>query len=292
MTPPDQPSVLAWIDGEVIPAVEARVSVLDHGFLYGDSVYEAVRTWRGRPFLLGEHLRRLRHSASGIAIPVPPHVPRAVDEVLAAAADDGEHLLRIILTRGVGPPTYEFRAAQEPTLIVLSLPLLHWPERLYREGARLAVVAVRRNPQDSLDPSLKTSNLLNLRLAHMEARRADADDAVLLNHQDEVAEASGSNVFLVERGTLCTPPLRAGILAGVTRAFVLDLAAAEGIAVEESPIPLDRLRGADEIFLTSTTRSVMPATRLDGEAVGQGVPGPVTRRLMAAFERRVGCALC
>lgn len=276
-----------WINGEIVAETEARVSVLDHGFLYGDSAYEAVRTFGGRPFLLDAHLRRLGRSAAGIGITLPNSVGVAVDDVLAASS--GERLLRIIVTRGVGPLGYDIIADQPPTLIVLSRPMPTYPTAYYLDGLALAFVGVQRNHRNALDPSLKTSNLLNLRLAHMEARRAGADDAVILNARGEVTEASGSNIFAIRKATLFTPPHDAGILAGCTREFVLrEIAPAIGMSVREEPMPPEALSDADEIFITSTTRSIHPVTRLDHKPVGDGRPGPLTRRLMRQFEARVG----
>jgi len=279
----------AWIDGTLSRVADARVPVLDHGFLYGDSVYEAVRTYGRRPFLLGEHLARLEHSARGLHIPMPADIPRAVAEVLAA--DDGdERLLRIIVTRGVGPLGYAIQPDQEPMLVILSLKAPVYPRACYDEGLRLAVVSVRRNPHSSLDPGLKTSNLLNLRLAFMEARERGADDAVMLNHEGDVAECSGSNLFVVRDGRLATPPTSAGILQGITRGFVLGVAREAGVATEERRIPRVELAEADEVFITSTTRSIMPATVLDDRPVGTGAPGPVTRLLMQRFGEKVAAS--
>lgn len=281
-----QPSVPGnvWIDGVVVPEAEARISIFDHGFLYGDSVYEAIRTFGKKIFLLDEHLQRLRRSASGVGIPVPDEVETAIQAVLKT--DETDRLLRVILTRGVGPVGYEIVLDQKPTLIVLSRPVPVYPARYYTEGISLAVVSVRRNSRQSLDPSLKTSNLLNVRLAYMESRRDGADDAIMLNNRGEVAEASGSNVFVVTGGRLWTPPLDAGILEGCTRDFVMRRLA--DLEVCEDPMPRAALEQAEEMFITSTTRSIMPVTRLDGRPVGEGRPGPVTRRLMQKFEEVVG----
>lgn len=287
MTNPFSPTGLVWIDGKIVAESEARVSILDHGFLYGDSVYEAVRTFGGRPFLLEEHMMRLAHSAAGVGIPLPDNIVAAIDAVLAGAP--GDRLLRIILTRGVGPMGYALVDDQPPTLIVMSRPVPTYTVEQYRDGISLSVVGVRRNSRQSLDPSLKTSNLLNVRLAYMEARRAGADDAVMLNARGEVAEASGSNVFAVHGELLWTPPTDAGILQGCTRAFVLErVAPLAGVTVRQDPMPLASLESADEIFITSTTRSILPVSRLDGRAVGGARRGPVTLRLMRQFEQLVG----
>ena len=285
--PPFSAEGVVWIDGELFAEADARISIFDHGFLYGDSVYEAVRTFGGHPFLLEEHLQRLVRSAAGVGIPVPETVRAAVAAVVAHSS--GERLLRIILTRGVGPMGYALVEGQPPGLIVISRPVPSWSAEQYRNGIALAVVGVRRNSRQSLDPSLKTSNLLNVRLAYMEARRAGADDAVLLNGRGEVAEASGSNVFALHGETLWTPPVEAGILEGCTRAFVLGAVAAHtGVETRHDPMPLEALEEADEVFITSTTRNILPVTRLDQRAVGDGRRGPVTLRLMRGFEALVG----
>jgi len=306
-----------WINGRIVADKDAHISVMDHGFLFGDSVYETIRTWGGRPFLLQEHLARLERSARGVCIPLPPGVEEAIEAVLRHTATlalkakrssrmkhrDGpalsksargseERLLRVILTRGTGPVGYEVEPSQIPTLIVLSRPLPAIPQRFYQDGMSLAVVSTRRNSRSALDPALKTSNLLNLRMAYMEARRLGADDAILLNHQGDVAESSGSNIFLVQQGRLATPILDVGILQGITRNFVLHLAQEAGIATSEERLTLEHLRQSEEIFLTSTTRSIMPVSKLDGEAIGQGIPGPLTLRLIRCFEERVGHPLC
>ncbi|MBM3461617.1 MAG: branched-chain-amino acid aminotransferase [Armatimonadetes bacterium] len=281
--------MIAWIDGRVMPADEARVSILDHGFLYGDSVYEAVRTFGGRPFRLGAHLARLERSAAGLFIRMPEGIEAAVDDVLRAG--HGEQLVRIMVTRGVGSLGYDLDPEQTPTLVLLGMPVPKYPARFYDEGVRLATTDIRRNPQNSLDPSLKTSNLLNLRLAFMDARRQGADDVVMLNHRGEVAEASGSNIFLVKDGALQTPEMGAGILGGITRDFVIRLARDNGFQVTEGVISPEALRAADEVFLTSTTRSIMPATVLDSIPVGGGLPGALTRSLMESFEARVGAPI-
>jgi len=272
-----------------MPADEARVSILDHGFLYGDSVYEAVRTFGGRPFRLGAHLARLERSAAGLFIRMPEGIEAAVDDVLRAG--HGEQLVRIMVTRGVGSLGYDLDPEQTPTLVLLGMPVPKYPARFYDEGVRLATTDIRRNPQNSLDPSLKTSNLLNLRLAFMDARRQGADDVVMLNHRGEVAEASGSNIFLVKDGALQTPEMGAGILGGITRDFVIRLARDNGFQVTEGVISPEALRAADEVFLTSTTRSIMPATVLDSIPVGGGLPGALTRSLMESFEARVGAPI-
>jgi branched-chain amino acid aminotransferase len=283
------------VNGKISADTHATISILDHGFLYGDSAYEAVRTWKGKPFLVDEHLARLARSAAGLCIDLPSNIPEAIQQVLHADSHgewEDERLLRIIVTRGKGHLGYDIDPAQKPGLVIISRPVPKYPARFYTEGLRLAVVGVRRQSRTALDPALKTSNLLNLRLAFFEAHRAGADDSILLNADGDVAEASGSNVFIVSHGRVLTPPLDAGILAGITRTFVIDLARDLEVPIAEERISLERLHAADEIFITSTTRSVMPAGMLDGKPIGaHGAPGPVTKRLMEGFEKRVGVPL-
>jgi len=276
----------AWIDGAVVDAEAARVPVFDRGFLYGDSVYEVTRTFGGEPFLLEEHLDRLAASARGIEMDLPPRAlvveaTRAAVAALAAARGGGDAYVRIVVTRGSGPIGLDPALADAPRLVVLALPLVLPDEALYRDGAPVAVVHARR--AGAVDPSVKSGNYLSSVLAVAEARRAGAYEAVMCDGVGRIAEGSSSNLFVVRGGRVGTPPLSVGLLEGITRRHVLELARANGISVEEVPLwPVD-LRGADEAFLTSSVRGVMPIRSVDGHTVGRECPGPVTRRLSAAY---------
>ena len=278
-------SSFASVNGKVTPAEEARVSVLDNGFTYGDSVYEVLRTYGGRAFEPGRHFRRLRRSAARLGFDVPADDAKILADVdaLLARAPEGESYIRIVVTRGVGDCSYNFDRVQGPTVVMIQKPLPPYPERHYAEGVRVAAVGVRRNHPRALDPAIKSSNLLNNVLAVREAQSRGAEEPVLLNHDGFLAEGASTNVFAAKGGTLRTPPLSAGILAGITREVVLDLVAGLGIPCREEPLHLDDLVGADEAFLTSTTREVVPVQRVDEAVVGDGRPGPLTRRVMAAF---------
>jgi len=276
---------LASVNGHILPAEEARVSVLDNGFTFGDSVYEVLRTFGGRPFETERHLRRLRASAGrlGIAIPTPDAGLVAQVRALLDRAGNAESYVRIVVTRGVGDSSYDFDAVVGPTIVMIAKDLPPYPERHYTEGIRVAVVGTRRNHPRALDPAIKSSNLLNNILAVREARARGADEPVLLTLDGLLAEGASTNLFVVKGGTLRTPPLETGILAGITREVVCELAPTLGIPLREDPLGLEDLMGADEAFLTSTTRDVVPVREVDETPVGTGAPGPLTRRLMEAF---------
>lgn len=278
----------ASVNGDIFPAEEARISVLDNGFTFGDSVYEVLRTHAGRPFETARHLRRLRASAGRLGIAVSTTDPELVAHLLALLdrAANRESYVRIIVTRGVGDSSYDFDAVVGPTVVMIVKELMPPPERHYSEGIRVAAVDVRRNHPRSLDPAIKSSNLLNNILAVREARARGAEEPVLLNLDDFLAEGASTNVFLVKKGALRTPPLDAGILAGITREVVCELADGLGIACRQEPLRLEDLYEADEAFLTSTTRDIVPVRQVDDTRVGDGGPGPLTRRLMKAFRAR------
>jgi branched-chain amino acid aminotransferase len=276
---------LASIDGRVVPAEEARVSVLDTGFTFGDGVYETLRTYAGRPFAYGRHLTRLRASAArlGITLPVDDAEMRRRLDALLARCGHGESFVRLIVTRGVGDCSYHFERVQGPTVVMLTKPHVAPAERAYEEGVAVALVDVRRNSPRALDPAIKASSLLNNVLATRAAQAHGAFEALMLNEQGEVCEGAGSNVFVVRQGRVSTPPLAAGILAGITREILMELAPAAGHVVHEQTLTVAELRAADEAFLTSTLKEVLPIGALDGLAVGNGHPGPVTRALLAAY---------
>jgi branched-chain amino acid aminotransferase len=277
----------ASVDGLITPAHEARVSVLDNGFTFGDAVYETLRTYGGRPFALARHLRRLRASAArlGIAIPVPDPELAARLDALLARAENAESYIRFVVSRGVGDISYNFDKVQGPTVVMVVKPYAFPPASWHSEGVRVSLVDVRRNSPAALDPAIKSCNLLNNILAMRAAQAAGAIEAILLNERGEIAEGAGSNVFVVRDGELLTPPLAAGILAGITREVLLELAPTCGVTIRETPLRADDLLGADEAFLTSTLKELAPITRVDDRAIGSGRPGPLTLRLLDAFQR-------
>ena len=275
----------ASIDGNVVPAEEARVSALDNGFTFGDSVYETLRTYGGRPFHLDRHLRRLRNSASRIAVPIPlgdDVLGRRLDDLLARAANP-ESYIRMIVTRGVGDISYHFDRVKGPTVVMAVRPYEALSKGQYAEGVPVVVVGIRRNHPDSLDPAIKSCNLLNNILAVREAQARGADEAILLNHRGEVAEGASSNLFIVKDGGVVTPPLDAGILPGITRDVILEMGPSWGLAMREQTLRIPDLLGADEAFITSTLKEAAPVKSVDGHPIGAGRPGPVTLRILEAF---------
>jgi len=275
----------ASVNGIVVPAEEARVSVLDNGFAFGDSVYEVLRTYGGLAFESGRHFRRLRASAARLGFSVPASDADLLAQVdaLLARAGTGESYIRIIVSRGLGDCSYSFERVQGPTVVMIQKPLPPYPAWHYEDGIKIAAVGVRRNHPRALDPAIKSSNLLNNILAVREAQSRGAEEPVLLNQEGFLAEGASTNVFLARGGALLTPPLSAGILAGITREVVLELLPGLGIPFGERPLHLEELLSADEAFMTSTTREVVPVRQVDEAPVGNGRPGPLTRRVMKAF---------
>jgi len=277
--------VFASVNGNVVPAEQARVSVLDNGFTFGDAVYETLRTYAGRPFHLDRHLERLRASAARLGFEAPfgdGEFARRLDDLLARAGND-ESYIRVILSRGEGDISYRFDRVKGPTLVMVVKPFEPPPERDYAEGIPVVIASVRRNHPRALDPAIKSNNLLNNILAVREGQSRGATETILLNDGGEVAEGASSNVFVVKGGRVSTPPLAAGILSGITRRLVLDLCRDAGIPAGEETLRVADLLAADEVFITSTTKEAAPVTRIDGKPVGSGKPGPVHRRILQAY---------
>jgi len=275
------------VNGRITDAASATIPVFDHGFLYGEGVYETLRTYGRRPSLFGRHVERLRRSADLMALPVPfsdadLHVQ--VTDTMDALDYPGELYIRMLLTRGVGELTYDPAACPQPSLVIIVKPFPEPPDRHFIEGVSLSVVSIRRNHPAALNPRIKSNNLLNNALAMQEAIRHGSDEALMLNQAGAVTECSQSNFFFVdETGTLVTSPLDAGLLPGITRAYVLELAARLRLPACEKTFTPDDFGSAREAFITSTTREVMPAVRIDGRPVGNGRPGVTTKALLDAY---------
>lgn len=277
--------VFASVNGNVVPAEQARVSVLDNGFAFGDGVYETLRTYGGRPFHLDRHLERLRRSARRLAIPLPADDGAVVSDLdaLLKQAANSESYIRIIVTRGRGDLSYRFDRVEGPTVVMVVKPFEPFPSRYYTDGVPVILSSIRRNAPRALDPAIKSCNLINNILAAQEGQAKGAFEPILLNETGEVAESASANVFMVKDGTVITPPLDAGILPGVTRQLVLELAAGLEVPLREEPVAVKDLLAADEAFLTSTLKEVVPIATIDGGAVGSGRPGRVTLRLLGAL---------
>jgi branched-chain amino acid aminotransferase len=277
------------VDGKLGDENELLLSPLDLGFVFGASVYETLRTYRGRPFLLERHLARLRQSAASLDIPLDVSDADIIGRIQRTleAASNPESYVRLIVSAGVGELDYRRGATRRPTVVILVKPLPEVPSRFYTEGIRVVVVDVVRNHPKSVSPRIKTSSLLNNMFAMREANARGAEEAVMLSYRGEVAEGSQTNIFLVEGRTVKTPTVEVGILAGITRELVLSLARELGFQTEESVFPPKELYRADEAFITSSTREVMPVVRVDEETIGTGRPGEVTLALLRAYRERV-----
>lgn len=285
--------ILVSIDGEILPPDRATISVFDRGFLYGDSVFETVRTYGGRPFALGEHLGRLRRSAELVFIPLPWTTEQLGQEVDAALARAGnpESYVRIMVTRGQGELGLDPELAERPRRVVIAGPLVAPPAAAYEQG--VAVVTFRtQRPSDSTGAEgAKIGNYLVAVLGVRKAREAGAHEALIVDASDRVVEGASSNVFGVDGRKLVTPGLEAGILAGITRDRVLRVAGELGLAVEFAAPTVTELLGMDEVFVCSSIRELLPVVRVDGETVGEGRPGPTTVRLHEAFRARVAAEM-
>lgn len=277
------------VDGTLGDETARLLSPLDQGFLFGASVYETVRTYGGRPFLLGRHLARLRESADAIGISLDAsdeELRRRLNETLEAA-DNPESSIRIIVSAGVGAIDYREGSASRPTVVVIVRPLPDYPEALYREGAKAVFVDIMRAAPGNLSPRIKSSNVLNNMMALREAQSAGAYEALMKNPRGEVCEGSMSNVFIVENGRVATPPLEAGILEGITRELLLELARESDVELEERTILPEELDRADEVFITASARQIVPIVQVGETVIGDGKPGPVTRRLMELYREKV-----
>jgi branched-chain amino acid aminotransferase len=286
-----------YVNGRITGEREAVIPVLDHGFLYGEGVYEVMRTYQRKPFLYGAHIDRMRRSAGMINLTVPftdAELLARIEETAAvfyesqgAAGAAAEMYIRVLLTRGVGQMTYDPAACPVPSLVIIIKPQVDPPAHAYEKGVKVILVPVVRNHPFSINPLIKSNNLLNNALASQFAARQGGFEAIMRNYRSEISECSQSNLFVVKNGEVLTPPIEAGLLAGITRAFVFDVGAACGLTVRETTLHDADLFGADEMFLTSTTREIVPIVTVNDSQIGDGVPGAVTRRLLDEFRRQV-----
>ena len=263
--------------------------VYDHGFVYGEGVYETLRTYNKVPFLYDRHVRRLRQSARHLDLAVP-FDDRAllgwIHETMAAAGEMEDSYIRILLTRGVGELSYDVRATPTPSLVIIVKPHEEPPPRVASDGITICLVDILRNHPRSVNPLIKSNNLLNNALAMQAAYRRGGEEALMCNYRGELSECSQSNFFLVRGGAALTPKSSAGLLEGVTRAFLFEVGQEIGVEVRDETLYPNDLEGADEAFITSTTRELSPVTRIDDRPIGSGRPGPVTIRLLEGYRRR------
>ncbi|MFZ4484835.1 MAG: branched-chain-amino-acid transaminase [Chthoniobacterales bacterium] len=274
-----------YLNGQLVPKEEARVSVFDHGLLYGDGVFEGIRFYAGRVFRLEEHLDRLYRSARAIALEIPidrEAMSRAVlDTIRANEMLDG--YVRLVVTRGEGSLGLSPKSCPTPTIFIIAAGISLYPEAMYQSGLKLVTCGTRRIAHGALSPMVKSLNYLNNIMAKIEAEQAGAGEGLMLNEQGYVAECTGDNVFVVRDGRLITPPIAAGALAGVTRAVVCDLAREEGINTHEENMTRYDIYTADECFLTGTAAEIIPVVELDARKIHEGKVGPVTKLLTERF---------
>jgi branched-chain amino acid aminotransferase len=280
-------SAMVNVNGRISDEHEAVISVFDHGFLYGEGIYETLRTYNGRLFLFDRHMRRLRNSARLIELAIPftdNELARRISDTVAATKLDGkEAYVRVLVTRGVGELTYDLEATPKPSCVIIVKPLVEPPSEIYEKGCKVALVDVVRNHPKSVNPMIKSNNLMNQALAAQQAFEGGAFDGVMRNYRGELTECATSNLFIVKNGTVFTPPIECGLLPGITREFIFEVGRNAGIEVGEQVLRDDDLLNADEAFLTSTTRELVPIVAADERAIGDGKPGAVTGKLLKAF---------
>lgn len=274
-----------YVSGKLYPKSDAKISVYDHGLLYGDGVFEGIRCYRGKVFKLKEHLDRLYEGARSIKLEIPLGKEQFGDAIYSTLAANNlqDAYVRAVVTRGVGTLGLDPRRCSNPEVIIITDLIALYPREMYEKGLEIATVSTIRNHPNALNPRIKSLNYLNNILARMEASLAGCEEALMLNHKGEIAECSADNVFLVKKGVLKTPPTDAGILEGVTRQTVLDLAGELGIDARETALTRHDVYAADECFLTGTGAEIIAVTKVDSRPVGNGKPGPITNRLLEAF---------
>jgi len=279
-------SDMVYLDGELVSLEQAKISVLDYGFLYGYGLFETMRAYSGRVFYLDRHLKRLARSLEALRIKTEAlALEEAVTETLRANRL-ADARIRLAVSIGEGGMVPDPASCEKPTVLVIASQYKPFPESVYKKGYRAVVSTIRRNSRSPLS-GLKTANYLESMLARQEARKAGVDEAILLNEKELLAEASMSNIFLVSNGVLKTPAKENGILPGITREVVLEIAVKSGIATSECSITLRELSNAHEAFLTNSIMETMPLVELNGRAIGSGNPGPITCGLMKAYHELV-----
>lgn len=274
-----------YIDGKWYPKSEARISVFDHGLLYGDGAFEGIRSYNGLVFKLKEHLDRLFETAHTILLKIPLDRKELTEAILETLRRNRlrDAYIRVVVTRGVGDLGLDPTKCKRATAIIITDKIVLYSEELYKNGLEIITVPTVRNFPEAVNPALKSLNYLNNILAKIEANNAGVVEALLLNHQGYVAECTGDNVFMVKNGTLLTPPVYVGVLKGITREAIFGIAAKKKLPHEEKILTRHDLFNAEEVFLTGTAAEVIPVVKIDGRTIGTGKPGPTTRELMKAF---------
>ena len=286
-TRPDRPII--WLDGELVPKSEAKVSVYDHCLLYGDGVFEGLRVYNGRIFKMRTHLKRLASGAEGIRLELPHSLDdfeRIIRETVAANELRNGYV-RLVVTRGVGTLGLNPKLCPTPGVFCIADSITMYPPEFYRDGMAVVIAKRPRIPPRCLDPAIKSCNYLNNILAKLEALDAGLLEAIMLNEREEVAECTGDNIFMVRKGEVLTPPASAGILKGVTRGFVIELCGTLGVPCREATLSASDVYRADEVFLTGTAAEVIGVSAIDGKTIGDGKEGEITRRIRELFHEVV-----
>jgi len=276
-----------YIDGKFYSEANAKISVFDHGLLYGDGIFEGIRFYNGRVFRLEEHLLRLWDSARSICLEIPMTMADMTEAVLETIRQN--HLrdgyIRLVVTRGIGNLGLNPTQCKSPSVIIIAATIALYHEDFYRKGLTIVTCATRRSNPAALNPAVKSLNYLNNVMARIEANLAEADEALMLNDAGNVAECTADNVFIVKHGQIFTPPVAAGALRGITRSVVFEMAAELGVKVRETDITRHDVFVADECFLTGTAAEIVPVVKADGRSIGNGKPGPITARIISRFRQ-------
>ena len=277
-----------YLDGQFVSEADAKISVFDHGLLYGDGVFEGIRMYHNRVFKLKEHIERLYWSAKAILLDIPMTQQEMIDATVETCRQNNlrDGYIRLLVTRGKGTLGLDPRRCPKPSVIIIAATIQLYPEKYYQEGLTIVTVPTTRNLVNSVNPAIKSLNYLNNILARIEANNAGVEEAIMLNSEGFVAECTGDNVFIVQKGRLYTPPLSAGALYGITRNTVLDVAKDLEIPFSEPNLTRYDVYNADEMFLTGTAAEIIPVVKVDGRVIGTGKPGPFTAKLLAGFQAK------
>ncbi|MFI5337384.1 MAG: branched-chain-amino-acid transaminase [Opitutales bacterium] len=281
--------MIIYLDGQYVPAADAKVSVFDHGLLYGDGVFEGIRLYGGNVFRLVEHLERLEYSAKAILLQLPLNRQQLIEAVCETCRRNNlqDGYIRLVVTRGAGDLGLAPWLCPKPTLFIIASTIQLYPKETYENGLAIVTVPTRRIRHDALPPTVKSLNYLNNILGKIEARQSGALEGIMLNDQGYIAECTADNIFLISKGTIYTPASSQGALKGITRDAMFDIAREIGVPLLEQNLTRYDAWCADECFLTGSGAEVIPVVKLDGREIGTGKPGPITARLLAEFRRRV-----
>lgn len=282
-------SIQVYVNGKYFPKEEAKISVFDHGFLYGDGVFEGIRAYDGRVFRLKEHIDRLYNGARAIMLDIPLTKQQMIEVVLETLRRNQlrDAYIRLVVSRGEGDLGLDPRKCHKPTIVCITDKIVLYPDKMYEEGLEIITAATRRNPPEAVNPQMKSLNYLNNIMAKIEANLAGVPEALILNVDNYVAECTGDNIFIVKNGVIITPPTYAGLLIGITRNAIIEAAQNLGIKVEEKLFTRYEVYTADECFLSGTAAEAIPVVKVDGRVIGEGKPGPVTKQILKAFKELI-----